>query len=63
MSIQELEKVIETLPRREVEALRAWIENYLEDQLELTPEFQAQIERSEREMAGGKGRRRNPSPQ
>ena len=62
MSIQELEKVIVTLPRQEVEALRVWLEDYLEDDLELTPEFQAKIEASEQELADGKGRRRNPSP-
>lgn len=60
MSIQEIERAIQELPRKEVETLRDWIENFLEDQLEMTDEFKAKIERAEQEMAAGKGRVRNP---
>ena len=54
-TIQEIERAIESLPPSEVKALRDWIENYLEDELELTDEFAAKIERAERELADGKG--------
>jgi hypothetical protein len=33
--------------------VREWLDQQLEDQLELTPEFKAAIESSEREMAQG----------
>ncbi len=61
-TIQEIERAIEALPRGEVQALRDWLENYLEDELQITDEFRAKIERSEQEMADGKGRTRNRPP-
>ena len=51
--VQEIEQAIQTLPRNEVERLREWIENYLEDQLEVTNEFAARIERGKKDIAGG----------
>ena len=52
-TVQEIEAVIPKLSRTEVEELRAWIEDYLEDQLELTDEVKAQIDQSRREIAAG----------
>jgi len=51
--VQEIEQAIRTLPRREVEQLREWIENFLEDQLDLTDEFTASIERGKNDIAEG----------
>jgi hypothetical protein len=51
--VQEIEQAIRSLPRPEVEQLREWIENFLEDQLELTDEFKASIERGKRDIAEG----------
>lgn len=51
--VQEIEQAIQTLPRNEVERLRDWIENYLEDQLEVTDEFAARIERGKKNIAEG----------
>jgi len=51
--VQEIEQAIQTLPRKEVERLREWIENYLEDQLEVTNEFAARIERGKKDIAEG----------
>jgi hypothetical protein len=56
--VQEIERAIRTLPRREVEQLREWIENFLEDQLELTDEFAASIERGKNDIAEGNVRGR-----
>jgi hypothetical protein len=61
-TIQEIERAIEALPRDDVQALRDWIENYLEDELQMTDEFTAKIERSEQEMADGKGQVRHRPP-
>ena len=52
-SVQEIEKAIRQLSPEEMKQVRDWLENVLEDQLEFTDEFKAQIERSEREMAAG----------
>ena len=59
-TVLELAHAIRALPRREVEELRQWIENYLEDQLEFTDEFAASIERGKKDIAEGNVRIRNP---
>lgn len=56
MSIQEIEKAIQELPRTEVAQLQDWIAGYLEDELEFTDEFKASIERGKRDLAEGRVR-------
>ena len=51
-SVQEIEAVIPKLSRAEVEEVRAWIDDFLEDQLELTEEVKAKLDQSRREIAG-----------
>lgn len=46
-------QAIQGLPRTEVERLREWIENFLEDQLEVSDEFAASIERGKKDIAEG----------
>lgn len=53
MSIQEIEKVIQGLLRPEVEALQRWIQDYLEDERELTAEFKASSARGRQDIAQG----------
>jgi hypothetical protein len=60
MSVREVEQMVRAWPRQEQEELRDWLENLLEDQLEMTDEFKQQIERGFREIAEGKGRVRKP---
>jgi hypothetical protein len=62
-NVQEIERAIRSLPRPEVEQLREWIENFLEDQLELTDEFRASIERGKRDIAEGNMRVREGDEQ
>jgi predicted transcriptional regulator len=59
-NVQEIEQAIRTLPRPEVEQLRNWIEDYLEDQLELSEEFKAKIEQGKRDIAEGHVRTHQP---
>jgi hypothetical protein len=59
--VQEIEQAIRRLPRTEIERLRNWIEDYLEDQLELSDEFNAKIEQGKRDIAEGKMRTRQPN--
>jgi hypothetical protein len=59
-SIQEIEAVIPKLSRAEVEEVRAWIDDFLEDQLELTDEAKAKLDQSRREIAEGNYTTRQP---
>jgi predicted outer membrane protein len=52
-SVQEIEAAIPQLSRAEVEEVRAWIDDFLEDQLELTDEVKAKLDQSRREIAEG----------
>jgi hypothetical protein len=49
-SVQEIEAVLPKLSRAEVEEVRAWIDDFLEDQFELTDEVKAKLDQSRREM-------------
>jgi hypothetical protein len=49
--VRKIEQAIRLLPRLEVERLREWIESFLEDQLELTDDFEASIERGKSDIA------------
>jgi hypothetical protein len=60
-TVQQIEAAIPRLSRAEVEELRAWIEDYLEDTLELTDEVKAKLDQSRREIAEGKYTTRQPS--
>ena len=59
-TVLELAQAIRALPRRDVEQLREWIDDYLKDQLEFTDEFAASIERGRKDIAEGNVRIRNP---
>ncbi len=52
--IEQMENELRKLSQAELSQIRAWLDDLLEDELELTPEFEAAIERSERDMAEGK---------
>ena len=59
-TVKEIEAAIPRLSRAEVEELRAWIEDFLEDQLELTDEVKAKLDQSRREIAAGNYTTRQP---
>jgi hypothetical protein len=59
-TVQEIEAAIPRLSRAEVEELRAWIEEYLEEKLELTDEVKAKLDQSRREIAEGRYSTRKP---
>ena len=48
----EIAQAIRSLPRGEAEEIREWLEDYLEDQLEVSEEFAASIERGKKDIAG-----------
>lgn len=53
-TVQEIESAISRLSPDEMRQVRDWLENQMEDQLEMTAGFKASIEHSEREMAEGR---------
>jgi hypothetical protein len=59
-TVQEIEAAIPRLSRREIEEIRAWIDDFLEDQLELTDEVKSQLDQSRREIAEGHYKTRQP---
>ena len=52
-TVQEIESAISRLSPDEMRQVREWLDQQIEDQWEMTQEFQAQIERSEQQMAAG----------
>jgi hypothetical protein len=59
-TVREIQEAIPSLSRAEVEQIREWIDDYLEDQLELTDEVKAKLDRSRAEIAAGQYTTRQP---
>jgi len=59
-SVQEIEAVLPRLSRAAIEEVRAWIDDFLEDQLELTDEVNVKLDQSRREIAEGRFTTRQP---
>ncbi len=60
MSAAEIQENVKRLSRAEREALRDWLDNTLEDELEFTDEFKEKIERGEQDIREGRIRIRKP---
>ena len=52
-TVKEIQAAIPKLSREEIEQIRTWIDDYLEEQLEITDEVKAKLEQSRREIAAG----------
>ena len=52
--VEEIQSEIGKLSAREMQEIRDWLENVLEDQFELREEFKSKIEQSEQDMAAGR---------
>jgi hypothetical protein len=59
-AVKEIETAISRLTRAEVEELRAWIDDFLEDRMDLTDEVKAKFDQSRREIAAGNYTPRQP---
>ncbi len=51
--VQQLEAELEKLSPAELQQIRDWLDDMLEDQLPFTDEFEARLKQSEQEMASG----------
>lgn len=52
-SVQEIEAALEKLTLDEKQAVRDWLEDLIEDQLEVSEEFKAKVQRAQQEIADG----------
>jgi mRNA-degrading endonuclease RelE of RelBE toxin-antitoxin system len=59
-TLEQIEAEVKQLSKAEQEALRDWLENMLEDELEFTDEFKAKIERGEQDIREGRVRVHKP---
>ena len=51
--LEQIEADLQKLSQAELMQIRNWLDELLEDELEFTPEFEASIQKSEREMKEG----------
>lgn len=59
-TVKEIQAAIPKLSREEIEQIRTWIDDYLEDQFELTDDVKAKLDQSRREIAVGEYTTRQP---
>ena len=52
-TVQEIESAITTLTLEEKEAIRDWLDEAIEQQLAVSDEFKAKIQRARQEIAAG----------
>jgi bacterioferritin (cytochrome b1) len=60
--VKEIQAAIPNLSREEIEQIRQWIDDYLEDQLELSDEVKTKLDQSRAEIAAGQYTTRQPTP-
>ncbi len=51
--IEQIESELQKLSQTELREIRNWLDDFLEDELEFTPEFEGAIKRSEQDMSHG----------
>ncbi len=59
-TLEQIENEVRNLSPQEQEQLRDWLDNLLEDRLELKDEFKAEIEAGKKDIAEGRYRIRKP---
>jgi len=59
-TVQEIKAAIPKLPPKDLADLKAWLEDFCEDQLELNEDVKAALEQSHNEIATGQYRTRKP---
>jgi molecular chaperone GrpE (heat shock protein) len=55
--IEQMESELRKLSQAELRQIREWLDDFIEDELEFTAEFENSIQRLERDMAAGKAAR------
>lgn len=52
-TVKEIETALAKLPLEEKEAVRDWLDEVIEDQLEVCDEYKAKVKRAKEEIAAG----------
>jgi predicted nuclease with TOPRIM domain len=52
-SVKEIESALTRLSLEDLQAVRDWLDDFIEDQLEVSDEFNAKIQRAKQEIAEG----------
>jgi len=52
-SVKEIESALTRLSLEDLQAVREWLDDFIEDQLEVSDEFKAKIQRAKLEIADG----------
>jgi hypothetical protein len=52
-TVQGIETALRKLPLEDMEAVRDWLDEFIDDQLEVSDEFKAKIQRAKQEITGG----------
>jgi hypothetical protein len=52
-----MESELRKLSQAELRQIREWLDDFIEDELEFTPEFELSIRQAERDMTDGKSAR------
>jgi len=52
-SVKEIESALTRLSLEDLQAVRDWLDDFIEDQLEVSEEFKAKIQRAKKESSGG----------
>jgi len=55
--VEQMESELRKLSQAELRQIREWLDDFIEDELEFTAEFEKSIQQSERDMARGKSAR------
>lgn len=55
-TVAQIEDALSQLPLKEAEEVREWLEQWIEDQCEMRPEFLSSIERGKADLAAGRTR-------
>jgi hypothetical protein len=50
-TVKQIESALERLPLEELQAVRDWLDDFIEDQLEVSDEFKTKIQRAKQEIA------------
>ena len=52
-SVQEIESALTRLSLEDLQSVRDWLEDFIEDRMAVSEEFKTKIERAQRELADG----------
>ncbi len=61
-NVMEIESALTALSLEELQAVRDWLDDFIEDQLEVSDEFKTKVQRAKQELAAGVHSRIRNSP-